>query len=168
MSYKGSKITINVKKQSKNIDALTERVKNPEPILKKIGSKMVAATNKSFNEHKDPDGNKWQKLAKTTKERRTTENGRKSNNMLFDTGDLRKSLKKFSINKKKKVHRQYEVLLKPELNGKDMQYAEKQNNYTFPHAKNPLSKPRKFMKQTNTVQAMYRKMVKNFLLGGKY
>jgi phage gpG-like protein len=161
MAYK-SKITINFKKESKVLDAITDRVRNPKPILEKIGRKMVVAVNKSFNEHKDPDGFKWQKLAEGTPRRRKEKTSRKSKNMLFDTGKLRDSLKKHEIIKKKKVHMQYEVILES-----DVKYAMYQNNSLMPKANFPLNKPRKFMKQTKKAQDEYRKMVRNYVIGKK-
>lgn len=155
-------MNIKFKRTTKVLDGMTDRTKNPAPVLKLIGEDMRKIAKNRMAKHTDPDGDKWQKLAPSTKSRRKNKSAQKSSKMLYDSGKLRKSLDKFHIEKKAKVHKQYQVYMKS-----DLPYANVQNNGKFPNANNPLKKPRTFLKNTQKDLARYRKMIKKYIIDNK-
>ena len=79
-------IEINADPLRDRLAALAERVGHMRTALQMVGEGILARTDKRFSTETDPDGKRWQELAKATKRRK------RGTKILTESGDLRGSI----------------------------------------------------------------------------
>lgn len=156
-----AKTKFTVKFSSKNygkIKGWRERANNPSQILEKIGEEMSKNNLKRFDREVEPNGRAWEPLAPSTLSKRKKN---KSGKKLFDTGRLRNSIRKSTVTKKARKHRNFEIAIDSKV-----PYSGIQQRSKMSHAKRPLTNPRRFLGHGKGEMKKYSSMLVKYISKG--